>query len=296
MKFYSSASRLANLTLCADFDETISTRDTIALLFDASTSSIEDECSRQQHRDTVRSLVDVYVSESSQLMAQLREPPSSAIEAFDGAGLDAFLRRYSQVDLQSLERVVQSKALRGLTHADLDQLAGRVQLMTTCPQVLERVPRVRVVSANWSARMLQAALASIADPHPDMEILANDLEMDSNGQSTGDLLLRVQSPHHKADVVRQQRRTSDDVVIFIGDSTNDLLAMLEADVGVVVAPRVGSSFSRICETFGISSMPLSSRRLLHECRDESIAARCGGRRILFEVDGWDGILRALELH
>ncbi|KAJ0407963.1 hypothetical protein ATCC90586_001991 [Pythium insidiosum] len=173
MRRFTSAAGGTSLTLCADFDQTITTKDTIALLFEAAASKHADTHARQQHDETVRALVDAYVSESNQLAARFRDASTTSAESFDAVGLDAFLRSYSEMDLRSIRRVERSKALRGIKHEDLLQLSASVQLMTACPQVLQKVSRVRVISANWSARLLQDVLTPIANTHPDMQVLAN---------------------------------------------------------------------------------------------------------------------------
>ncbi len=68
--------------------------------------------------------------------------------------------------------------------------------------------------------------------------VATGADIDNAGDQLGALIARTTvfarvSPEHKAQVVREQRRTGDDVA-FLGDGVNDAVALHAADVGVSV--------------------------------------------------------------
>ena len=68
--------------------------------------------------------------------------------------------------------------------------------------------------------------------------VATGADIDRAGDQLGDLLARTTvfarvSPEHKAQIVRQQRRTGADVA-FLGDGVNDAVALHAADVGISV--------------------------------------------------------------
>jgi magnesium-transporting ATPase (P-type) len=68
--------------------------------------------------------------------------------------------------------------------------------------------------------------------------VATGADIDRAGDQLGELLARTTvfarvSPEHKAQIVREQRRTGDDVA-FLGDGVNDAFALHTADVGVSV--------------------------------------------------------------
>jgi Mg2+-importing ATPase len=68
--------------------------------------------------------------------------------------------------------------------------------------------------------------------------VATGADIDKAGDQLGELLARTTvfarvSPEHKAQIVREQRRTGDDVA-FLGDGVNDAIALHAADVGVSV--------------------------------------------------------------
>jgi Mg2+-importing ATPase len=68
--------------------------------------------------------------------------------------------------------------------------------------------------------------------------VATGADVDKAGDKLGDLLARTTvfarvSPEHKAQIVRAQRATGDDVA-FLGDGVNDAVALHAADVGISV--------------------------------------------------------------
>jgi Mg2+-importing ATPase len=68
--------------------------------------------------------------------------------------------------------------------------------------------------------------------------VATGTDIDEAGDRLGELLARTTvfarvTPEHKAEIVRQQRATGDDVA-FLGDGVNDALALHAADVGISV--------------------------------------------------------------
>ena len=68
--------------------------------------------------------------------------------------------------------------------------------------------------------------------------VATGADIDAAGDRLGDLLARTTvfarvSPEHKAQIVRAQRATGDDVA-FLGDGVNDAVALHAADVGISV--------------------------------------------------------------
>ncbi|GMF12809.1 unnamed protein product [Phytophthora lilii] len=89
--------------------------------------------------------------------------------------------------------------------------------------------------------------------------------MDAHGVATGEIEVNVQSPMDKARRVAELRAMHAEVqptVVFVGDSTNDLLALLEADVGVWLAPDMTSSSSallqQLVDLYGIDVLPLTN--------------------------------------
>ncbi|GAB9477741.1 Had-like domain, partial [Globisporangium polare] len=230
---------------------------------------------------------------------------SSGGPRFDAPGLRAFLDGYAAVDLQSISRVVSSTLLQGIHKQDLLERASEIELMAESVDVLTAADASYVISSNWSTAMLDATLNSDSGRQK-IKIITNDLEMDAaTGVTTGAIQLRVQSPGDKAQWVqrirkdealnsthndkshqlgREQRR--EPLVVFVGDSANDLLAMVEADVAVALVSSTESSFIKLVKQFGAEVEPISSRRSLAECARDSEEAKAQGRQLLFTATTW----------
>ncbi|RLN06613.1 hypothetical protein BBJ28_00002812 [Nothophytophthora sp. Chile5] len=146
----------APFVLCADFDETITQRDTIALLFElAANSSIRARAQQQQQQ-----LVGQYTSELNAYLARADIAWKDRINSssFDDDSLRAFLDGYAATDLRSLQRVDKSRVLRGIPRANLVAAADSVQLRDGCGEALALADAVYVISANWSEQFVHAAM------------------------------------------------------------------------------------------------------------------------------------------
>lgn len=133
--------------------------------------------------------------------------------------------------------------------------------------------------------------------------------MDADAVTTGKITLRVQSPRDKAEWIKRIRVDAlsppldeDDVhdkrqplIVFVGDSANDLLAMVEADVGISLTSAVDSYFYKVAARYGVTleSTALGRSRSLEEIVRHSQEAKAQGKRVLFTATNWQEIGEAL---
>ena len=100
-------------------------------------------------------------------------------------------------------------------------------------------------------------------------VTSNDLLYDEHGVSTGDIAVKVSGSFGKhkhflnlAATARETARGFEAVPrtmsVYVGDSVTDLLAMLDADVGIVVGNSDGDAFERVATAFGIEIRPLAA--------------------------------------
>lgn len=138
-----------------------------------------------------------------------------------------------------------------------------------------------------------------------------DLEVGADGVTTGEIRLRVQSPSDKADWVERIRAgeaavdggdvrnsssaTAKPLLVFVGDSANDLLAMTAADVGVSLKSETDSSIGKLATRFGVTLTPLTSeeRASLVDCERVSQEARARGEQVVFTARSWAEIASAI---
>lgn len=106
---------------------------------------------------------------------------------------------------------------------------------------------------------------------------AIELEYDQHQVSTGGVISRIQSAADKEERLEKIRRDTRGSIVYVGDSLNDLLSLLAADVGILVGRS--TSMRKIAKHYGIPIIPMSntttlselkrSKSVLHHARDWS---------------------------
>ncbi|EQC38913.1 hypothetical protein SDRG_03871 [Saprolegnia diclina VS20] len=260
--------------LCADFDDTISAKDTIqdlALLACAA---------RGASSATWSQLCQQYMDEYMPAMASI--PHTSPPVAYDPIGLANFLRTFSAVDKASIDRVVASSVLAGLSRDVIaDGATSLVTLKPDAASVLSQLSMpLALISSNWSRDWLAASMHGIAVD----AVYANDLVFD-DGVSTGDLALCMQSPFEKAQCVTKLQDHAS--IIYVGDGVNDLLALLTADVGIVFGNPTASA-SRVARHFGVRLVDLVDENTVSVAALATRAAtsKVENAPLLFRAPSW----------
>lgn len=123
-----------------------------------------------------------------------------------------------------------------------------------------------------------------------LPVSCNELVYDEHGVSTGDISVNFSAAFGKRerflDLATAARGTSRNLTIYVGDSVTDLLAMLDADIGILVGND--TSFERVASTFGISIRPLISvYEALRRGSDVDEVSRPWGR--IYRVAHWSEI-------
>ncbi|CAH0479687.1 unnamed protein product [Peronospora belbahrii] len=253
-----------SILLCADFDETITLQDTISLLFQLASCSAS----------TQQQLEEQYMKEMSEFLDQYEakwlHAPTTGQGSFNGTGLREFLEGYAATDLRSLKRVINCRALQGICHQTIVEAAKTVEIRPHCAETLAAVDEWKIVSANWCKKLVSSVLTQsgvVTDNNirQSTHIIANELKVNKQGVTTGKIDVKVQSPLDKAQWINQVRSLYTGIrpiVIYVGDSVNDLLALLEADVGIWLDSDSSSSSSQLLrqlvENYGIDVQPLKA--------------------------------------
>ena len=101
-------------------------------------------------------------------------------------------------------------------------------------------------------------------------------------------------PQDKEAFVLKQQSQHDvnDCLVFVGDGWNDLLALTQANVGIIMDPD--TAMQRMCHTFGMALMPITSCNSLMECKALTAKAREAGECLLFQVTNWDAIRTVMK--
>lgn len=121
----------------------------------------------------------------------------------------------------------------------------------------------------------------------------------ADGASTGEIHVQVQSPMDKAQCIAKLRasQSTNATIVYVGDSANDLLALLEADVGVWLTPTHPSAPSllhRLVQRYGIDVQPLANYSTISDCLHAASLRQRGDRPLLFTATDWEHLAGALK--
>ncbi|CAI5746606.1 unnamed protein product [Peronospora destructor] len=155
------------ILLSADFDETITLRDTISLLFQlASCSALKQQQLEAQYANELDNYLKHY--EAKWMCA------STTGKSFDSTGLREFLEGHTTM------------------------AARTVQIRPHCADTLAAVDEWKIISANWSKDLVSSVLTQSGIALETTQLIVNELKLDAQGVTTGEIDVIVQSPQDKA--------------------------------------------------------------------------------------------------
>lgn len=230
------------------------------------------------------------------------------------------LEQLSEFEKKANDRVIESGVLKGLNLDDIKRAGERLILQDGCINVFQKILKTQDVNAKlhvlsycWCGDLIRAAFsARMCAPKSlyfvillqtlimlkkiatflftggvdAVEVHANEFTFEES-ISTGEIERKVESPIDKAQQFKSilQNRKKDEeksiLTVYIGDSVGDLLCLLEADIGIVVASS--SSLRRVGSHFGVSFVPLFSGIVQKQKQEETWKGLSG---TLYTVSSW----------
>jgi HAD superfamily phosphoserine phosphatase-like hydrolase len=246
--------------LVADFDETVSEEDTISLLVHAAADSRNDD--KSQFLAAWQEMVEWYFTRYNRVCNEwlVRRPmaPRHALQDTQYAMLTDFLASFRELELASIQRVVEQGFLAGVTSERSRAIGRSVVKKPGVDRVLSAIRaaggEVEILSANWSAALIEGAMEGLCN-----QVIANRLEYDATGRSTGNIHLGVVSAQDKLKHLRERnyvsvKRKRTGQTLYIGDSISDFLAILNADLGVLIGSN--PTAMQTIERFNLSAQQL----------------------------------------
>ena len=281
--------------LVVDFDGTCSENDTTGVLPKLAAILSDDECIENRLATWSR-LSDEYLEKYGAAKERICHKTQSLDEALDS--LD-------EVSTAVTQKVSSSQVLAGLNAAKpgtiqeiLERdLQGSVQLRQDCAAVLARSMAMKwslgVLSINWCPALIQAAL--LLPLSQELDRLRNGEEDDNSISSEsvpvwsnqidcdGKVELDVPGATAKKTRIAGLRQGGGTFVIYVGDSSTDLSALLEADVGILIysSTFVAESTIAVAERWGVRVLPLADRK--------SSEGSTSGQSILWTASSWEEI-------
>ena len=318
----SAVSTRSGHLLVADFDGTCTMFDTTPIVPHlAAHFSAEPETVLARFQ----TLEESYFELLSECKDEL-EVSEEVIGGYDAAGLEASLLAMDNVSNVITEQLSRSGILAGIRAAEVAQVLSAWRADPSAAPV--RVPELRegcdatlasasardwqlaILSLNWCPPLIHAMLPVLeASAPPPAPVWSNRIEEASgtvanevNGAGAKRAVIErlVQSAcEQAAQCVNGAEGSAAETsrvprVVYIGDSATDLLAMLSADIGILIGES--QSARDYCRRFGVTIHPLS------EAKSKgvgSFAALCeagaSAEALVWEAASWDEVRHCLEL-
>ena len=255
-------------------------------------------------------LEDLYLSMLGKCRADFMDggPPSQQqLGRFDRPGLEAALAAMDAVSDAVTDRVSESGILAGIEEGEV---APALAEWTGAPQPPIRPPALRdgctetlaaaaadgwrlgVLTLNWCAPLVHAYLpllrAAQAHVWSNSIDAAGVISSEVNGAAAKRAVIarlvresRQAEPRGGQEAPADRGAAPPPQVVYIGDSATDLLAMLEADVGILVGNS--ESTRHIARRFGVRLEPLPLEG----------DARLPAEGVVWEAGSWEEIRRCL---
>ena len=260
--------------LITDFDETISERDTISTLVHTAADNRAHE--KDEFLAAWQEMVQWFLTRYHRVCDAWQNHRHSLAD---------YLKSFEELETASIQRVIAKGFLEGLTKERLRTVGRTVIKKAEVDRVLSAMRAdgvvVEILSANWSEALIEGATEGLCD-----QIITNSLQYDVAGRSTGNIHLHVVSARDKLRKFRSRKKNPpnpDEIgdegvtrTLYIGDSISDFLAILDADLGVLIGQN--PTAMQTIERFHLPTQQLQEGTLFDSSR------RYQGTILL--VDSW----------
>ncbi|ANB13670.1 hypothetical protein AWJ20_4613 [Sugiyamaella lignohabitans] len=227
--------------LVTDWDETVTSEDTMAVLSQAAYDH------KTNFHPPWEYFGDMYYKDYEKYACNYNERRGSLQEEAE------FLSGLKQVELESVTRVENSGLFKDVPESMVRSQASKVKIRQGWWDVLSlatknKVPIV-ILSVNWSDVLIEEVLSlhGFDTTNSSIRIYANKIQVDDEtGLATGKLgghpilgSAGIRTAQDKLDILKKIRSQklsgkATESIAYFGDSSTDTLALLEADLGVVI--------------------------------------------------------------
>ncbi len=282
-----------------DFDKTITEEDTIELVVHTAIDSNGSPQKRRELLDSWNLLVQSYTNQHEALLEEMKSVRRDEEEASSGGpglnplkSLERVFKREELLEYESVRTVERRMFLAGMKQESWRELGRKkeVKLKEGSLSLIEELKSlhipVYILSSNWCKDFVFGCLEGRVDED---NIIANQPIYDPTSHlSTGAVQFSVVSAFDKQKHVEQLRskqqkekkdkennepngnKIAEAAVMYVGDSTNDLMALLEADLGVLLGSN--QNVLRIMENNHIRMLPL--RDCVKDPKSLSATGKC----------------------
>jgi len=278
-----------NMWLVVDFDGTCTVRDTTSVLPKLSSHL-------QSNGDDLEMRVSQF-TKFEEHYYELYRAAQKQICPRSCTSLENALTILDRVSTKVTSKVSASGVLRGLCVPSKDiiriiqreeSLQEEVKLLSGCLEVLARARqhhglKLAILSINWSPSLIDAALLHPLKQEHLLDDDASDVPIWSNSiDPEGIVKLDVPGALAKKNrIMKLQEQNAH--VIYVGDSSTDLAALLAADVGILIGGSKSTLF--VTEKWGIPLMML---------KDYVPVNRRSSKSIIWTTNSWQEIRDFLD--
>ena len=168
-----------------------------------------------------------------------------------------YLMKMDQIRKGYVENILNKKMLVGITTNGIRSIARQIALSPGLIKTLRllRGEPFNVITAGLSKRLIQAVFNSHNAP-ANFIVHAGEIAF-KGGESTGKINNKPLTPFDKAWVLRQlisEAVEKKGYTIYVGDNYLDLLALLTADIGILI--HYTKTTIELVHAFGIETLPL----------------------------------------
>lgn len=163
-----------------------------------------------------------------------------------------FQKELKSIEMRSVRRVEASDLYLGVSEAGIRAQAHKVEFKNGWWEFSRKLQGpVHVISVNWSGEFIRETFR--AHNLIPGEIMANKVYMDELGRGTGKLSSEdnpgIRTSDDKLQCLKQimSAQKEDTRSVYCGDSSTDLAALLEADIGLIIG---NEATAELLEKFG----------------------------------------------
>jgi phosphoserine phosphatase len=217
--------------LITDFDETVSEADTIQPLVRAAVAT-HGQRAKQLRADWAE-LVEWYTTQHRCIADEWLFNDNHQASCVN------LVKAFDALHTQSVGRIIKGQLLAGLSREELRELGRQAQKREGVESVFVAMQSagvtIEILSANLSQTLVEGAMEGLCARVVSNRLILNGnrAEHECTPRSTGEIQLDVVSSRDKQRHFRE-RRSRTGRTAYVGDSIFDLLAMQDADIGVLI--------------------------------------------------------------
>lgn len=303
-----ASTRAAHL-LITDFDGTCTITDTTPLIPHLAARAAATPNAAEKILSTFKELEDLYLSRLSSCKAALQADEQ-------GTSLETALAQMDAVSNDIISKLSDSGILAGIRDADvapavLDWRDNPTSAPVVAPALRDGCVdalnaavaegwELGILSICWCPSVIRAYLPLLGERHGvggDVPRLWSNRIDESSGAIANDVdgaaaKRRIIDSLKRDDAVGEGEGEAARRVVYIGDSTTDLLAMLAADVGILIGES--RSARDVARQYGVRILPLAS--VVSDEPEGALAALCAAEeKTIWEAASWADVRRCLQL-